>query len=94
MYHYVICLYSVPFGYTNSNDIHVVSLKTKHWTCLKCKGDVPEPKYGTSAALTRDGQIVLFGGTSGSLFNSDIHILDLKTRCFRQHKAEGSPKPR
>ncbi|XP_062522756.1 kelch domain-containing protein 10-like [Corticium candelabrum] len=84
----------VPFGYSNSNEIHLLSIKSHHWSRLQCSGNVPESQYGTSAALTRYGQIVLFGGTSGSLFNADVHILDLRTKSYKEVKAMGAPKPR
>ena len=37
---------------------------------------------------------MLFGGTSGSLFNADVHILDLRTKSYKEVKAMGAPKPR
>ncbi|XP_065829969.1 kelch domain-containing protein 10-like [Oscarella lobularis] len=83
----------VPFGYANSNQLHLINLRTGQSKELPCTGDIPEKKYGASMAPSQDGRLYLYGGTTGSFFNSDVHCLDLKTQVYTKLESAGKNKP-
>ncbi|XP_025107786.1 kelch domain-containing protein 10-like isoform X2 [Pomacea canaliculata] len=72
----------VPFGEQSSNDIHLgkldLNMDTVTWSCLRCSGDRPERKYGHSQ-ITEWPYLYIVGGTTGFIYNSDVHRLNLQT---------------
>lgn len=68
----------VPFGHSSSNDFYTCNLDTLKWRYVKCHGDVPQKKYGH--AMTNVGRYVyVCGGTTGFVYNMDLHRLDIHT---------------
>ncbi|CAC5418284.1 Kelch domain-containing protein 10 [Mytilus coruscus] len=68
----------VPFGHSSSNDYYTCNLDTLKWRYVKCQGDIPQKKYGH--AMARVGKdVFVCGGTTGFVYNMDIHRLDIYT---------------
>mmetsp|Transcript_60187 Transcript_60187/g.136076 ORF Transcript_60187/g.136076 Transcript_60187/m.136076 type:complete len:335 (+) Transcript_60187:36-1040(+) len=59
------------------NDVHIFDADTGMWHAIRCKGELPEPRFGHSATLVGN-QMFVFGGKGegGKLFR-DVFFLDL-----------------
>eukprot|EP00128_Syssomonas_multiformis_P012608 Colp12_sorted_trinity150504_noHs@27347 len=84
----------VPFGLSNSNDFYVCDLTTLVWTRLPANGQCPSPRYGQSLVCTKQGEVYLFGGTSGLTFFNDLYKYDFKKLEWTQIQAANPPSPR
>ncbi|MBN3298403.1 KLD10 protein, partial [Amia calva] len=69
----------IPFGENNGNDVHVCNVKYKRWSLLNCRGKKPNRIYGQAMAII-NGYLYVFGGTTGYIYSTDLHRLDLTTR--------------
>ncbi|NXC24140.1 KLD10 protein, partial [Campylorhamphus procurvoides] len=75
----------IPFGESNGNDVHVCNVKYKRWALLSCRGKKPNRIYGQAMAII-NGCLYVFGGTTGYIYSTDLHRLDLNTREWSQLK--------
>uniref|UniRef100_A0A6I8NK80 Kelch domain-containing protein 10 n=1 Tax=Ornithorhynchus anatinus TaxID=9258 RepID=A0A6I8NK80_ORNAN len=75
----------IPFGESNGNDVHVCNVKYKRWALLSCRGKKPNRIYGQAMAII-NGFLYVFGGTTGYIYSTDLHRLDLNTREWVQLK--------
>ncbi|OXB58044.1 hypothetical protein ASZ78_007703, partial [Callipepla squamata] len=75
----------IPFGESNGNDVHVCNVKYKRWALLSCRGKKPNRIYGQAMAII-NGSLYVFGGTTGYIYSTDLHKLDLNTREWIQLK--------
>ncbi|XP_027487570.1 kelch domain-containing protein 10-like, partial [Corapipo altera] len=75
----------IPFGESNGNDVHVCNVKYKRWALLSCRGKKPNRIYGQAMAII-NGCLYVFGGTTGYIYSTDLHRLDLNTREWVQLK--------
>ncbi|NWR95798.1 KLD10 protein, partial [Furnarius figulus] len=75
----------IPFGESNGNDVHVCNVKYKRWALLSCRGKKPNRIYGQAMAII-NGCLYVFGGTTGYIYSTDLHKLDLNTREWIQLK--------
>ncbi|XP_017694723.1 PREDICTED: kelch domain-containing protein 10 [Lepidothrix coronata] len=75
----------IPFGESNGNDVHVCNVKYKRWALLSCRGKKPNRIYGQAMAII-NGCLYVFGGTTGYIYSTDLHRLDLSTREWVQLK--------
>ncbi|XP_041349835.1 kelch domain-containing protein 10-like [Gigantopelta aegis] len=73
----------VPFGESSSNDLHVLNLESYKWQHYQCRGDHPEEKYG-HAMLLIDDYLYVCGGTTGWIYNIDVHRLNLRTLVWEK----------
>ena len=77
--------------------------RQEHPACSEChilRDEGPEPKYGQSMALSPDGQLVIYSGTTGRDFDDDTHLFDLTNLSWSQliycpeHAQSNKPHPR
>ncbi|KAG9489828.1 hypothetical protein GDO78_005642 [Eleutherodactylus coqui] len=80
----------IPFGESNGNDVHVCNVKYKRWEKLNCDGKKPNRIYGQAMAII-NGFLYVFGGTTGYIYSTDLHRLDLSTREWVQLKPNNPP---
>ncbi|KAL5015388.1 hypothetical protein ScPMuIL_009658 [Solemya velum] len=91
---YLMCFggTGIPFGEASSNQLHILNLSTLTWECVACRGDFPEKKYGHT--LTLDGShLYVCGGTTGFMYNVDVHQLDLRSREWKELKTTCQTAP-
>ncbi|XP_051910969.1 kelch domain-containing protein 10 isoform X1 [Hippocampus zosterae] len=69
----------IPFGENNGNDVHVCNVKYKRWSLLNCRGKKPNRIYGQAMVII-NSFLYVFGGTTGYIYSTDLHRLDLTTR--------------
>lgn len=86
---------AVPFGITSTNRLYDLDLHTLEWKCCSQSADTPSEKYGHTMTLI-DRYIYTCGGTTGFVYNMDIHRFDLTTLTWEQVKPESRycPEPR
>ncbi|XP_061494013.1 kelch domain-containing protein 10 [Rhineura floridana] len=75
----------IPFGESNGNDVHVCNVRYKRWALFNCRGKKPNRIYGQAMAII-NGSLYVFGGTTGYIYSTDLHKLDLNTREWSQLK--------
>uniref|UniRef100_A0AAQ4Q3E5 Kelch domain-containing protein 10 n=1 Tax=Gasterosteus aculeatus aculeatus TaxID=481459 RepID=A0AAQ4Q3E5_GASAC len=75
----------IPFGENNGNDLHVCDVQYKRWSLLNCRGKKPNKVYGPAMVII-NGHLYVFGGTTGYLYSTDLHRLNLATREWTQLK--------
>eukprot|EP00069_Balaena_mysticetus_P006036 bmy_18386T0 len=75
----------IPLGESNGNDVHVCNVKYKRWPLPSCLGKKPSHTYGQAMAII-NGFLYVFGGTTGYIYSTDLHKLDLSTREWTQLK--------
>ncbi|CAG03406.1 unnamed protein product, partial [Tetraodon nigroviridis] len=80
----------IPFGENNGNDVHVCNVQYKRWNLLNCRGKKPNKIYGQAMIIIND-YLYVFGGTTGYLYSTDLHRLDLTTREWIHLKPNNSP---
>uniref|UniRef100_A0A3Q2QW36 Kelch domain containing 10 n=1 Tax=Fundulus heteroclitus TaxID=8078 RepID=A0A3Q2QW36_FUNHE len=80
----------IPFGENNSNDVHVCNVQYRRWNLLNCKGKKPNKIYGQAMVIIND-YLYVFGGTTGYLYSTDLHRLDLSTREWVHLKPKNAP---
>ncbi|XP_008409657.1 kelch domain-containing protein 10-like [Poecilia reticulata] len=80
----------IPFGENNSNDVHVCNVQYRRWNLLNCKGKKPNKIYGQAMVII-NGYLYVFGGTTGYLYSTDLHRLDLSTREWTHLKPKNAP---
>ncbi|XP_059843028.1 kelch domain-containing protein 10 isoform X4 [Hypanus sabinus] len=80
----------VPFGESSGNDVHVCNINYKRWALLNCRGEKPNPIYGQAMVII-NGYLYIFGGTTGYVYNTDLHRLDLRAREWIQLKPHNPP---
>ncbi|MGH0125659.1 UNVERIFIED_CONTAM: hypothetical protein FKN15_023938 [Acipenser sinensis] len=80
----------IPFGESNGNDVHVCNVKYKRWSLLSCRGKKPNRIYGQAMAII-NGYLYVFGGTTGYIYSTDLHRLDLNTREWIHLKPNNPP---
>ncbi|XP_077354819.1 kelch domain-containing protein 10 isoform X1 [Festucalex cinctus] len=80
----------IPFGENNGNDVHVCNVKYKRWSLLKCRGKKPNRIYGQAMVII-NGSLYVFGGTTGYIYSTDLHRLDLTTREWIHLKPNNRP---
>uniref|UniRef100_A0A3B4BE50 Kelch domain-containing protein 10 n=1 Tax=Periophthalmus magnuspinnatus TaxID=409849 RepID=A0A3B4BE50_9GOBI len=80
----------IPFGENNGNDVHVCNVHYKRWNLLNCRGKKPNKIYG-QAMIIVNGYLYVFGGTTGYLYSTDLHRLDLSTREWTHLKPNNTP---
>lgn len=72
----------IPFGIVSSNDVCVsrvgADIDCVYWKKLDVIGDQPEKKYGQCQVLDWPNFYII-GGTTGFIYNLDVHRLDLQT---------------
>lgn len=82
----------VPFGHSSSNDFYTCNLDTLKWRYVKCRGDIPQKKYGHAMArLGKD--VYVCGGTTGFVYNMDIHRLDIYTGVWEKLQVQSKYTP-
>uniref|UniRef100_A0A8C9WDT3 Kelch domain-containing protein 10 n=1 Tax=Scleropages formosus TaxID=113540 RepID=A0A8C9WDT3_SCLFO len=80
----------IPFGENNGNDVHVCNVKYKRWSLLNCRGKKPNRIYGQAMVII-NGYLYVFGGTTGYIYSTDLHRLDLTTREWTHLKPTNPP---
>uniref|UniRef100_H2UW54 Kelch domain-containing protein 10 n=1 Tax=Takifugu rubripes TaxID=31033 RepID=H2UW54_TAKRU len=80
----------IPFGENNGNDVHVCNVKYKRWSLLNCRGKKPNRIYGQAMVII-NGFLYVFGGTTGYIYSTDLHRLDLTTREWMHLKPNNTP---
>ncbi|XP_067358066.1 kelch domain-containing protein 10-like isoform X2 [Channa argus] len=80
----------IPFGENNGNDVHVCNVQYKRWNLLNCRGKKPNKIYGQAMVII-NGYLYVFGGTTGYLYSTDLHRLDLATREWTHLKPNNAP---
>ncbi|KAM9502717.1 kelch domain-containing protein 10-like isoform 7-T7 [Salvelinus alpinus] len=80
----------IPFGESNGNDVHVCNVHYKRWKLLNCRGKKPNRIYGQAMAII-NGYLYVFGGTTGYVYSTDLHRLDLTTREWTHLKPNNPP---
>ncbi|KAI9529980.1 Kelch domain-containing protein 10 [Dissostichus eleginoides] len=80
----------IPFGENNGNEVHVCNVQYKRWNLLNCKGKKPNKIYGQAMVII-NGYLYVFGGTTGYLYSTDLHRLDLSTREWTHLKPNNTP---
>ncbi|TWW75528.1 Kelch domain-containing protein 10 [Takifugu flavidus] len=80
----------IPFGENNGNDVHVCNVQYKRWNLLSCRGKKPNKIYGQAMIIIND-YLYVFGGTTGYLYSTDLHRLDLTTREWSHLKPNNVP---
>uniref|UniRef100_A0A8C5TBH4 Kelch domain-containing protein 10 n=1 Tax=Malurus cyaneus samueli TaxID=2593467 RepID=A0A8C5TBH4_9PASS len=84
----------IPFGESNGTTSTCCNVKYKRWALLSAVGS-PEPKLFSSphqscclhkAMAIINGCLYVFGGTTGYIYSTDLHKLDLNTREWIQLK--------
>uniref|UniRef100_A0A8C7ZEZ3 Kelch domain-containing protein 10 n=1 Tax=Oryzias sinensis TaxID=183150 RepID=A0A8C7ZEZ3_9TELE len=80
----------IPFGENNSNDVHVCNVQYRRWNLLNCRGNKPNKIYGQAMAII-NGYLYVFGGTTGYLYSTDLHRLDLTTKEWTHLKPNNTP---
>ncbi|CAK6972563.1 kelch domain-containing protein 10-like [Scomber scombrus] len=80
----------IPFGENNGNDVHVCNVQYKRWNLLNCRGKKPNKIYGQAMVII-NGYLYVFGGTTGYLYSTDLHRLDLTTREWTHLKPHNAP---
>ncbi|XP_056272110.1 kelch domain-containing protein 10-like isoform X2 [Pseudoliparis swirei] len=80
----------IPFGENNGNDVHVCNVQYKGWNLLNCRGKKPNKIYGQAMVII-NGYLYVFGGTTGYLYSTDLHRLDLTTREWTHLKPNNAP---
>uniref|UniRef100_A0A3B4YWG6 Kelch domain-containing protein 10 n=1 Tax=Stegastes partitus TaxID=144197 RepID=A0A3B4YWG6_9TELE len=80
----------IPFGENNGNDVHVCNVQYKRWNLLNCRGKKPNKIYGQAMVII-NGYLYVFGGTTGYLYSTDLHRLDLTTREWTHLKPNNAP---
>uniref|UniRef100_UPI00358DD9E0 kelch domain-containing protein 10-like n=1 Tax=Myxine glutinosa TaxID=7769 RepID=UPI00358DD9E0 len=68
----------VPFGESSSNDVRVCQLGARRWSLIEGHGHKPSKIYGQAMAII-NGFLYVFGGTTGFVYNTDLHRMDLQT---------------
>lgn len=70
----------VPFGFRCSNSLYLCDITSgkEMKPVTPCRGNMPAPQYGQ--ALVLDGHwMYTMGGTTGFVYNSDVHRFNLRT---------------
>uniref|UniRef100_A0AAY5K541 Kelch domain-containing protein 10 n=1 Tax=Esox lucius TaxID=8010 RepID=A0AAY5K541_ESOLU len=80
----------IPFGESNGNDVHVCNVHYKRWNLLNCRGKKPNRIYGQAMVII-NGYLYVFGGTTGYVYSTDLHRLDLTTREWTHLKPNNPP---
>uniref|UniRef100_A0A8D3C181 Kelch domain-containing protein 10 n=1 Tax=Scophthalmus maximus TaxID=52904 RepID=A0A8D3C181_SCOMX len=80
----------IPFGENNGNDVHVCNVNYKRWSLLNCRGKKPNRIYGQAMVII-NGFLYVFGGTTGYIYSTDLHRLDLTTREWSHLKPNNPP---
>nr|XP_057932676.1 kelch domain-containing protein 10-like [Doryrhamphus excisus] len=80
----------IPFGENNGNDVHVCNVQYKQWNLLPYRGTKPNKIYG-QAMVILNGYLYVFGGTTGYLYSTDLHRLDLTTKEWIHLKPNNAP---
>uniref|UniRef100_A0A8C4Q2T0 Kelch domain-containing protein 10 n=1 Tax=Eptatretus burgeri TaxID=7764 RepID=A0A8C4Q2T0_EPTBU len=68
----------VPFGESSSNDVRVCQLGARRWSLIEGHGQKPSKIYGQAMVII-DGFLYVFGGTTGFVYNTDLHRMDLQS---------------
>uniref|UniRef100_A0A1A8I7N6 Kelch domain containing 10 n=1 Tax=Nothobranchius kuhntae TaxID=321403 RepID=A0A1A8I7N6_NOTKU len=80
----------IPFGENNGNDVHVCNVNYKRWSLLNCRGKKPKRTYGQAMVII-NGFLYVFGGTTGYIYSTDLHRLDLSTHEWIHLKPNNPP---
>uniref|UniRef100_H2Z7M1 Kelch domain-containing protein 10 n=1 Tax=Ciona savignyi TaxID=51511 RepID=H2Z7M1_CIOSA len=78
-----------PFGASSSNDLYVCHLPSGQWKVIECKGSIPESVYGQAITVI-DSDLYTYGGTTGLVYNTDLHKLDLHNFTWKKIKPNNS----
>ena len=90
-------------GWTHFGDANVFDARTREWQEVEAAPDPTfghfPPRRGHCAALWREGEVVVFGGTAGGTESegtrNDAWVLDLRTSAWRGLQPRGAkPGPR
>ncbi|KAF0531629.1 galactose oxidase [Gigaspora margarita] len=66
--------------FTSLNDILIFDIKLLSWSNKTTSGITVQPRYGHSAVLSKDGNIIIFGGARGSAqVYPDLAVLNTNT---------------
>ena len=73
----------VLFGYDGNYraDVHVFDIIRGAWVLLEARGQIPRPRYRSSAVVFAD-KIFIFGGHDGTRHLDDLFCLDLLTNSW------------
>jgi len=68
------------------NDYQIFSQKTKTWTILDCKGEIPSPRVGASLFVSKDTKFALiFGGVlENGQISQEVFQLNLQTNEWKE----------
>lgn len=78
----------VPFGDAASNRLTLCNLHTLKWSHFKTSGKYPTKVYGQSLTIYKNC-LYVFGGTTGWVYNSELHKLDFNTSQWSMVETEG-----
>jgi len=78
-------------GLNYENGAYSYSYKTREWTLIDAKGEIPSPRSAHTAVLY-GSKMIIFGGWNGVACMSDMYELDLTTNIWKRVRGEG-PAP-
>nr|CAB3259254.1 kelch domain-containing protein 10 [Phallusia mammillata] len=76
-----------PFGDQSSNRLTACHLHSGQWYAVDCKGSKPEKIYGQAMAVI-GSNLYVYGGTTGYIYNTELHELNLHTLNWRKVQPE------
>ena len=84
-----------PFGMTNSDVLFVCDPIAQKWQCYHFpKRNVPTSGYGQGAVIGPDNCMYVFGGTTGHVYNNELHKLNLDQHQWERIECHQSPSAR
>ncbi|EDO31221.1 predicted protein [Nematostella vectensis] len=91
----------IPFGQSNSAQLHICLLSKKEWIELETttgylydkKPSLPIPGYGQSMVLSPDQDLYVFAGTTGHMFNCYLSKFSFKTKEWKYVSTQNESVP-
>eukprot|EP00040_Diaphanoeca_grandis_P013660 m.69047 g.69047 ORF g.69047 m.69047 type:complete len:434 (+) comp24039_c1_seq1:129-1430(+) len=89
----------IPFGERNSREIHKYDFWEKRWSVVKTATiTAPCARFGQAMVMDKSKKSIwLYGGTSGTVFYSDVWCFNLQSlewKCVAPLTTNNVPKPR
>lgn len=65
-------------------DLFVFDIKRNSWREIRCKGDIPSPRWSHSMTLIDDKRFVIFGGCSSVEYFNDLYEFDMVKNTWKK----------
>ncbi len=79
-------------SYGKLNDVWMLNLTANEWSNIVCTGSVP-PTLEFSSSVEYEGQMVIFGGDTGSKRENRVWALDLSNKEWTEISTSGNKPP-